>query len=55
MSPPYFTCIFSYFKAQANDMFPILRESKERGKSFVEIIGDNGPDMDPTNNINIFY
>ena len=36
-------------------MHPILVTAKEKGKSFVEVIGDNGPDMDPTNYINIFY
>ena len=36
-------------------MHPILVAAKEKGKSFVEDIGDNGPDMDPTNYINIFY
>ena len=36
-------------------MHPILVTAKEKGKSFVEVIGDNGPDMDLTNYINIFY
>ena len=39
----------------ANDLLPILRGVVEDGKSFVEVIGDNGPDMDPTNYLNIFY
>ena len=38
-----------------NDLHPILVAAKEKGKSFVEVIGDNGPDKDPTNYINIFY
>ena len=29
--------------------------AKEKGKSFVEVIGDNGRGMDQTNYINIFY
>ena len=36
-------------------MHPILVAAKEKGKSFVEVIGDNGPDKDPTNYTNIFY
>ena len=36
-------------------MHPILVTAKEKGKSLVGVIGDNGPDMDPTNYINIFY
>ena len=38
-----------------NDLHPILVAAKEKGKSFVEVIGDNGPDKDPTNYTNIFY
>ena len=36
-------------------MHPILVAAKEKGKSFVEVIGDNGPDTDPTNYRHIFY
>ena len=33
----------------------MLVAAKEKGKSFVEVIGDNGPDTDPTNYRHIFY
>ena len=44
------------FQAHANDLLPLVKESiKHNGKSFLTIIRDNGPDMNPTNYINIFY
>ena len=43
-------------KAHANDLLPLIKEStKNNGKSFLTIIGDNGPDMNPTSYVNIFY
>ena len=37
-------------------MLPLLKATCEKnGKSFVTIVGDNGPDMNPTSYLNIFY
>jgi len=51
----YFELINFVFQAHANDLLPILQGASDQGKSFVEVIGDNGPDMDPTNYMNIFF
>ena len=43
-------------QAHANDLLPVLKESStESHKSFITIVGDNGPDMNPSGYINTFY
>ena len=37
---------YYFIMVHANDLLPILRGVVEDGKSFVVVIGDNGPDMD---------
>ena len=42
--------------AHANDMLPLIKSAKETSeKSFLTIVGDNGPDMSPASYMNVFY
>ena len=43
------------FKAPANDLPNLLKVAVENGKIFLTLIGDNGPDMNPTSYINTYY
>ena len=37
-------------------MLPLIKSAKETSeKSFLTVVGDNGPDMSPASNMNIFY